>query len=70
MAHARSAHAEGLIAHMGFARVLVVEPNRCATLRRPSGLSVGDTLFGAFWGRFGHVLGLMGSKTPHRPNAA
>ena len=29
-------------------------------MRRPSGLSAGDTLFGAFWGRFGHVLGLTG----------
>jgi hypothetical protein len=34
------------------------------------GFSAGDTLFGAFWGRFGPVLGLTSSKTPHRPNAA
>ena len=57
---ARSARAEGPVAPRGFARVPVVGPNRCATLRRPSGLSAGDTLFGAFWGRFGPVLGLTG----------
>jgi hypothetical protein len=57
---ARSARAEGPVAPRGFARVPVVGPNRCATLRRPSGLSAGDTVFGAIWGRFGPILGLTG----------
>ena len=59
-AHARSAHAEGPVAPRGSSRVPVVGPNRCATLRQPSGRSAGDTLFGAFWGVLGLFWGVLG----------